>query len=61
MHATLAERSSGESAKLDGQEIPKSDQFHYLGSIINQDADGGDDVGHSTKLDWVKWRAPGVL
>jgi len=48
--------------KLEDKEILKSDHFRYLGSIISQDGEIGEDVTHRIKVGWLKWRsASGVL
>ena len=47
---------------IEGQEIPKSEQLQYLGSIIHEEGDIGADVTHRIKAGWTKWRnASGVL
>ena len=47
---------------IEGQEIPKSEQFQYLGSILHAEGDIGADVTHRIKAGWTKWRnASGVL
>ena len=47
---------------LDGQEIPMSSHFKYLGSIIQKDGEINSDVNHKIKTDWLKWRsATGIL
>ena len=47
---------------IEGQEIPKSEQFRYLGSILHAEGDFGTDVTHRIKAGWIKWRnASGVL
>ena len=51
-----------EVVSIEGQEIPKSEQFRYLGSIIHAEGDIGADVTHRIKAGWTKWRnAFGVL
>jgi hypothetical protein len=49
--------------KLDGQEIPKSENFRYLGSIIHKDGEEiEEDVNHRIRARWIKWRsALGIL
>ena len=42
--------------ELDGQETLKSDNFQYLGLIINKDGEIEDDVNHRMKTKWMKWR-----
>ena len=41
---------------IEGQEIPKSEQFWYLGSILHAEGDIGTDVTHRIKAGWTKWR-----
>jgi hypothetical protein len=51
-----------EKVMIQDQEIPKSDRFKYLGSIISQDGEITDDVTHRIQVGWLKWRsATGVL
>jgi len=48
--------------RLDGQEIPTSNHFKYLGSIIQKDGEIDSDVNHRIQAGWLKWRsATGVL
>ena len=48
--------------RLDGQEIPMSSHFKYLGSIIQKDEEINSDVNHRIQAGWLKWRsATGVL
>ena len=45
-----------------GQQIPVTECFKYLGSIIQKDREIDDDVNHRIKAGWLKWRiATGVL
>ena len=47
---------------IEGQEISKSEQFWYLGSILHVEGDIGADVTHRIIAGWTKWRnASGVL
>ena len=47
---------------IDGQEIPKTNYFRYLGSIIRNDGEIENDIVHRIKSGWLKWRsASGVL
>ena len=47
---------------IEGQEISKSEQFRYLGSIIHAEGDIGAVVTHRIKAGWTKRRnASGVL
>ena len=41
---------------IEGQEIPKSEQFRYLGSIIHAKGDIDADVTHRIKAGLIKWR-----
>ncbi|KAL7258934.1 hypothetical protein ACSBR1_004943 [Camellia fascicularis] len=53
--------SKGE-LKIENQELPKSEHFHYLGSIITIIGEIRVDVVHRIKAGWLKWRsASGVL
>jgi len=46
----------------DGQEIPMSSYFKYLGSIIEKDEEINSDVNHMIQAGWLKWRSViGVL
>ena len=48
--------------KIDNQDIPQSDHFRYLGSIMHKEGDIVDDVAHRIRAGWLKWRgASGVL
>ncbi|GMP36936.1 hypothetical protein CsSME_00008867 [Camellia sinensis var. sinensis] len=53
--------SRGE-VKIENQELPKSEHFRYLGSIITTAGEIDADVAHRIKAGWCKWRsASGVL
>ncbi|GMP54130.1 hypothetical protein CsSME_00019390 [Camellia sinensis var. sinensis] len=53
--------SRGE-VKIENQELPKSEHFRYLRSIITTAGEIDADVAHSIKAGWCKWRsASGVL
>ena len=43
--------------RLDGQEIPMSSHFKYLGSIIQKDKEINSDVNHRIHAGWLKWRS----
>ena len=43
--------------RLDGQEIPMSSHFKYLGSIIQKDGEIDSDVNHRIQAGWLKWRS----
>ena len=43
--------------RLDGQEIPRSSHFKYLGSIIQKDGEIDSDVSHRIQAGWLKWGA----
>ena len=48
--------------RLNGQEIPMSSHFKYLGSIIQKDGEIDSDVNHRIQAGWLKWRsATGIL
>ena len=40
--------------KIDNQEIPKSEWFRYLGSIIHNDGDIENYVNYNIKATWMK-------
>ena len=42
---------------LDGQQIPVTECFKYLGSIIQKDGKLDGDVNHRIKVGWLKWRS----
>ncbi|MES6371410.1 hypothetical protein U6J70_12350, partial [Cutibacterium acnes] len=42
--------------KIDNQDIPQSDHFRYLGSIMHKEGDIVDDVAHRIRAGWLKWR-----
>ena len=47
---------------IEVQEIQKSEQFRYLGSILHAEGDIGADITYRIKARWTKWRnAYGVL
>lgn len=46
----------------DGTQVPKVDQFRYLGSVVTRDANSEADVSHRINVAWQKWRTlTGVL
>ena len=48
--------------RIEDHEIPQSDSFYYLGSIICKDGEINEDVEHRIKARWLKWRlVSGVL
>jgi hypothetical protein len=48
--------------RLDGQVVPKKNNFRYLGSMLQKNGDIDEDVSHRIKAGWLKWRqASGVL
>lgn len=49
-------RNCGE-VKIENQEIPNSEQFHYLSLIINKDLEVGDNVTHRISVSWLKWKS----
>ncbi|GMP83986.1 hypothetical protein CsSME_00037701 [Camellia sinensis var. sinensis] len=54
-------KSRGE-VKIENQELPKSEHFRYLGSIITTAGEIDADVAHRIKAEWCKWRSvSGVL
>ncbi|CAN6543933.1 unnamed protein product [Malus baccata var. baccata] len=43
-------------------QIPKSDRFHYLGSILQKNGELDGDLNHRIQAGWMKWNsASGVL
>ncbi|GMP75906.1 hypothetical protein CsSME_00032827 [Camellia sinensis var. sinensis] len=48
--------SRGE-VKIENQELPKSEHFRYLGSIITTVGEIDADVVHRIKAGWLKWRS----
>ncbi|GMP72492.1 hypothetical protein CsSME_00030512 [Camellia sinensis var. sinensis] len=53
--------SRGE-VQIENQELPKSEHFRYLESIITTVGEIDADVAHKIKAEWFKWRsASGVL
>jgi len=47
---------------LNGQEMPVSNHFKYLSSIIQKDGEINRNVNHRIQAGWLKWRsATGVL
>jgi hypothetical protein len=47
--------SEDEDVSLLGQVVPK-DTFCYLGSVLQRDGDIDEDVSHTIKAEWIKWR-----
>ncbi|KAM1252567.1 hypothetical protein ACFX13_041395 [Malus domestica] len=48
--------------RIGDQEIPKSDRFHYLGSILQKNGEFDGDLTHRIQAGWMKWKsASGVL
>ena len=53
---------SKEVVKIENQKLPKSEHFHYLGSIITMAGEIGADMVYRIKEGWIKWRSVfGVL
>ncbi|XP_076935815.1 uncharacterized protein LOC143602666 [Bidens hawaiensis] len=47
---------------IEGQEVPQSTKFKYLGSFVQSDGAIDSDVAHRVQAGWCKWRAAtGVL
>ena len=42
--------------RIEDHEIPQSDSFCYLGSIISKDGEIAEDAEHMIKVGWLKWR-----
>jgi len=42
--------------KIEAKEIPQRDTYHYLRSIISKDGKIDEDVEHTIKTGWLKWR-----
>ena len=50
------------TVRIEDLEIPQSDSFRYLGSIISKDGEIDENGEHRIKTRWLKWRlASGVL
>ena len=49
--------TNDEIVKIASQEIRKSKKIRYLGSIIQQEGEIGEDVNHRVQAGWVKWRS----
>ncbi|CAN6716432.1 unnamed protein product [Malus baccata var. baccata] len=48
--------------RIGDQEIPKSDRFRYLGSILQKNEELDGDLNHRIQAGWMKWKsASGVL
>nr|CBL94163.1 putative RNA-directed DNA polymerase (Reverse transcriptase) [Malus domestica] len=48
--------------RIGDQEIPKSDRFRYLGSILQKNGELDEDLNHRIQAGWMKWKsASGVL
>ncbi|KAM1110900.1 hypothetical protein ACFX19_010237 [Malus domestica] len=48
--------------RIGDQEIPKSDRFRYLGSILQKNRELDGDLNHRIQAGWMKWKsASGVL
>ncbi|TQD83397.1 hypothetical protein C1H46_031042 [Malus baccata] len=48
--------------RIRDQEIPKSDRFRYLGSILQKNGELHEDLNHRIQAGWMKWKsASGVL
>ena len=55
-------QGNDEIIKLDGQNIPRSERFKYLESIIQCDGNIDGDVNHRIRVGWLKWRSvSGIL
>uniref|UniRef100_A0A1B0CS40 Putative rna-directed dna polymerase from mobile element jockey-like diaphorina citri n=1 Tax=Lutzomyia longipalpis TaxID=7200 RepID=A0A1B0CS40_LUTLO len=52
----------GGSLILDGQNLPRTEKFKYLGSVLSKDGSADADVGHRVSVGWMKWKQfTGVL
>ncbi|KAM2205475.1 hypothetical protein ACFX1S_024966 [Malus domestica] len=48
--------------RIRDQEIPKSDRFRYLGSILQKNGEFDRDLNHRIQAGWIKWKnTSGVL
>ena len=48
--------------RIGDHEVPKSDRFCYLGSILQKNRDLDGDLNHRIQAGWIKWKsASGVL
>ena len=53
-HFSNIRSRDNEAVKIDNQEMPKSEHFRYLGSMISKYGEFGDDVTHRIKVRWLK-------
>ena len=44
------------TVRIEDHEIPQSDSFRYLGSIITKDGEIQEDVIYRIKAGWLKWK-----
>ena len=42
--------------RIEAQEIPQRDSFHYLGSEISKDVEIVKDIEHMIEAGWLKWK-----
>ncbi|KAM1321398.1 hypothetical protein PS2_014084 [Malus domestica] len=48
--------------RIGDQEIPKSNRFCYLGSILQKNGELDGDLNHRIQAEWMKWKSvSGVL
>ncbi|CAN6724191.1 unnamed protein product [Malus baccata var. baccata] len=43
--------------RIGDQEIPKSDRFRYLGSILQKNGELDGDLNHRIQAGWMKWKS----
>jgi hypothetical protein len=56
------ENSDDEDVSFDGRVVPMNDTFRYLGSMLQSDGGNNEDVSHTIRAEWVKWRqTSGIL
>jgi len=64
LHCDFSGVNNDEDAQvsLEGQAVPQTMKFKYLGSFFQSDGDIDSDVAHRVQAGWCKWRAAsGVL
>ncbi|KAM2034229.1 hypothetical protein ACFX16_037466 [Malus domestica] len=43
--------------RIRDREVPKSDRFHYLGSILQKNGELDRDLNHRIQAGWMKWKS----
>jgi hypothetical protein len=54
MKCDFSPTTQEEDVRLDGQMVPKKDNFHYLGSMLQKNRDIDKDVNHRIKASWLR-------